>query len=789
MLFRSFTQRQLLRFRLRVSDEFSSSEDELTVVVLPPSRPPLVFLDIIPRKPIYQPSDRILLDASFSFSDEGKALEYVWKNLSGLEIFDRNGAVDASLELTDSRLICKIPESITQYTEFIVKLTVTDTGNNRSTVEKILIRVAPPILPPVANINPSALFIQDHIVKEERLIATVDGSGSFSRGGGALSYNWEFDQTLLELNSGSSLNASAIELRAVHQIIADTKTSLRLLVTDQNGVSSSTSIPVLVKKAKPLTRPVELQAFFRREISAITFEENPRLDTISGFSVFSSDTLTESMMVLARAFDPNFESEPATHKLSAVLYSYDKLSKSRGAEISNTILRLIGSDSFSTAAQFALAFNQRPAEGAYVIQLSSTQQSGLSTAYDQLISLYFEIEPEILEPIEADLKIIAVESISQGYESLSTNAYSNSFVDERVRVILEGSFSGRADSHPVEYQYSSNSDNPDIGRLFIANFGSGRAEVLLPVPLAPTTFDLSLVVRDMIKPALVSQASSVKLTIQKVLSLPPVADAGEYPAYVLSQSQSKVVVKLDGRKSYSPVGNPLEFRWTYLGVNSVFGLDTVTSSVVAEASLPEGEHLFELRVTDVRTGLSDNQFVSIVVSKELESIIDYVVEGEVFVPNQIKEGQLASISAKFNVLRVDPDADPVSLSKIYYTLRIDGSPELLQMQGNHFSVSKALTYGTTHSVIIYAYYDANGDDLLGDTNTLMFKRETQIRVNRRVSPLKLNFSLNGEFASQHNLNINNDADFTDNLTTNLSIENPNTSDSWADVNEWTGEII
>ena len=74
--------------------------------------------------------------------------------------------------------------------------------------------------------------------------AKRDGAGSFSRGGGALSYSWVFDQNLLELHSGSSLDAKVIELKAVNGV-EDNKTILQLVVTDQNGFSSTASIPVL----------------------------------------------------------------------------------------------------------------------------------------------------------------------------------------------------------------------------------------------------------------------------------------------------------------------------------------------------------------------------------------------------------------------------------------------------------------------------------------------------------------------------------------------------------------
>ena len=85
-----------------------------------------------------------------------------------LEVFNHSGAVDPSADLTSSTLIVKIPDTITQYSKFKVKLTVTDTGNNKSTVEKVVFRVAPPVLPPVAKINPVSLLIEDHINANDR---------------------------------------------------------------------------------------------------------------------------------------------------------------------------------------------------------------------------------------------------------------------------------------------------------------------------------------------------------------------------------------------------------------------------------------------------------------------------------------------------------------------------------------------------------------------------------------------------------------------------------------------
>ena len=110
---------------------------------------------------------------------------------------------------------------------------------------------------------------------------------------------------------------------------------------------------------------------------------------------------------------------------------------------------------------------------------------------------------------------------------------------------------------------------------------------MVPVPLELSNININLRVQDLLKPQLVSQVTTATLQIQKVLSLPPVADAGEYPEFVLQPNQQNITVQLDGRGSFSPVGNPLNYRWTYLGSNNVFaGQGTVSNNVVAKDYSP-----------------------------------------------------------------------------------------------------------------------------------------------------------------------------------------------------------
>ena len=53
---------------------------------------------------------------------------------------------------------------------------------------------------------------------------------------------------------------------------------------------------------------------------------------------------------------------------------------------------MIGNTSFNTSSRFAVSFDKKPSAGAYEIELSS---SNADSAYNQNVSLYFEIEPDV----------------------------------------------------------------------------------------------------------------------------------------------------------------------------------------------------------------------------------------------------------------------------------------------------------------------------------------------------------------------------------------------------------
>jgi hypothetical protein len=91
---------------------------------------------------------------------------------------------------------------------------------------------------------------------------------------------------------------------------------------------------------------------------------------------------------------------------------------------------------------------------------------------------------------------------------------------------------------------------------------------------------------------------------------PPVAFAGNDTTLLSTTCEPKVVLRLDGNKSYDPENNnSLSYRWKQLsGPAQAFnGVDT-TRSVAYAYNLVSGEYKFELEITDVN-GLSSKDSI------------------------------------------------------------------------------------------------------------------------------------------------------------------------------------
>jgi len=763
-----FPDRTLLRFKLDLTDDLGTSSDSVVVAVLPATRPPSAVIDQFPKKSSYFPGERIALDASFSFSETGSKISYQWTNLSSLSILSD----EPSLQTSQIRI--EIPE-VSQPTVFRMKLILTD-QNQKSSVQELEFRAKPRILAPVAALRPALVLLED---SQPARSITLDGSGSISRGGGELSFAWSLDTHRISILS-STLSSSTLEIQAP-QDASNGITAVELTVTDAQGLSSSKTIQVVIKARALLVEPVEMEVFFKRAVSSLTRRENPFFDEQSGSYLFEGGGLFQ---VFGFALDPNENSQEI--QLSAALYAYDP-NQPDGLGSLSTSLAVSGQTSFSSRGQFQI-LSSLPPPGKYILKVDALGQN--DSGVNNSTFLNFEVPNQQAQSFLANLLISGIESLSSGLEILNTSNFEGSFVDSFIKVELKPDFSGRSSSHPVEYLYSHDWDGGDGPRLYFQEVSQGRAQLAVPVPATQTSLSLSLRVKDLVSNS-ISSPATVEIILSGASQLPPVAHPGEYPDFTLGKGLSTLRVRLDGLKSFSPGGNPLDFRWSYLGSALVFGTGSNFSErPVVEAELAEGEHLFELRVVDVLTGLSDSKFLTLVINSATASGVDYVVEGELEVPRVVVEGNQVSIRAEFRVIRLALQAADVLASNIRYFLELNGS--LLSPTENErgavFERNLELDFGE-HEVFVSAYYDANEDRQNNPGESSQFKKRILVKVIRELKPLELSLRIAGTSERQSVVNVFDGQMVSSELSPVLSIFNPNTTGSWTEIEQWTDKLI
>jgi len=586
----AFPRRSVLNFGLEVRDAAGSSRDSLRLVILPKSRPPQIITELTPKKAQFSPGDIIKLDASSSFSGSTAPLSFRWTNLSGIPLESGEDSLDTS------SVRIAIPE-VNQPTLLRMVLEISD-ENGLSSRRRIVLPAVPSKLPPVALINVPRLLLRDRAEKENR---QINAHLSYSRTGGSLTYQWGVDTSLIAVQS-SSLSSSTLELQAVDQV-SDGQTRITLTVTDQNGLSSSVSIPVRLEAIEQSTRPVELIGFFKKELSNTSFLETPYFDAESGLMTFEGNG---SFQVFGVAFNPNEASDETL--LSAAIFELEN--GGLGSLVQS--LSVSGSSVLSARSEFGIS-GVLPSPGQYGLKISA-----LSTTVPSLnnwISLPFEVLSTQPANLGASLKIAGIDSLSRGFQTVNQGSFHGRFNDELIRVYLESDFTGLRAGHPVEYEFDYHwlsGSGPD---LVMNQFEDGKSQVMIPLSTESSTLRLDVLITDSLQLS-ESASASIILTLERSSQAYPVADYGDYPIFTLSEGQEFQVLTLDGSESLSPAGNPIHFEWTYLfssnqfgafGAPDVFGTSaTASTSRIAQVRLPEGVHSFTLKVTDSSSSLSDS---------------------------------------------------------------------------------------------------------------------------------------------------------------------------------------
>ena len=382
-----------------------------------------------------------------SFAHQGGALNYEWLNLSGATILSN------SASLQSSKVLIQIPQ-ISQATVFKLKLSVTD-ENQKSAFQIVELRARPTILPPVAVVRPSQVLLED---SDQPSSVTIDASSSYSRGGGALSYQWDLDSSQVSVQS-DSLSSASLVLQASSGT-SDLLTEVILNLTDASGLSSTFTVPVQIKAKPADINPVEIEAFFKQSMSPFSLRDNPYFDEqMIPMFLNVPGILSYSVLLLILIITSS------QRRLSAHLYDWS--AGALWAQIGS--LNLQGNLSFTNNTEFYLN-DSLPSPGSYAIVISAT---GSESAMNRNAILKFEV-PQTLT-LSPQLVIETVESLAGGIDYVESSSLTQSFVDNEIYLTLGSSFTGRHSAHPVEYNYSYTWSNSSAPTLFIE---SNRRQVL-----------------------------------------------------------------------------------------------------------------------------------------------------------------------------------------------------------------------------------------------------------------------------------------------------------------------
>ena len=107
-------------------------------------------------------------------------------------------------------------------------------------------------------VRPFGILLED---SDDPVSVRLDGSSSFSRGGGDLSYQWELNSTLVSVKS-ETLSAPILLVQA-QSGVKDTRTIITLKVIDTIGQSDIFTVPVVIKAKPEPVQKDEVDAFFK----------------------------------------------------------------------------------------------------------------------------------------------------------------------------------------------------------------------------------------------------------------------------------------------------------------------------------------------------------------------------------------------------------------------------------------------------------------------------------------------------------------------------------------------
>lgn len=458
------------------------------------------------------PTNTATLNGSGSTTPGGGALSYVWTKVSGPASFTITG--DSTVSASVSNLI----EGVYQ-----VKLTVTNSAGISSTDFMNITVTAAPVAIAAAGADINLVLPTNSTL--------LNGSASFSTGGGALTYAWSVIAGPATYSLGGATTATPSLSNLVEGVY-----QIKLTVTNLQGSSSDDIVVVNVSPA-PVYPPVA----------------NAGQDV--------TITLPTNSVILngEQSFNPAG---------GALTYAWTMMSGPAAYTI--------------TGASSATPTLSNLVEGAYQLKLTVTNSQGASSE-DQVI---VNVAPMPATPPVAN----AGADITLTLPANSTN--------------LNGTGSSNAAGGTLTYAWSLVSGP--------SSFAISGASLATPIisNLVEGSYHMKLVVTN-------AQGLSAEdvVTVTVNMPAPPVAAAGTDVTVVLPVN----TVTLDGSGSTNPAGGGLSYAWSKVNGPTAFTITGANTTNPTVSNLTAGIYQVQLAVTNA-AGVTNTDVVNISVNLPLLSV-------------------------------------------------------------------------------------------------------------------------------------------------------------------------
>ena len=603
-------------FELKVTDNNgNSSIATVTVTVKAAPLPPVANAGA--DQTITLPVNDVMLDAGGSTAPSGSIVSYEWSKLSGPVEGVLSSASISGPQVTG------LAEGV-----YVFQVKVTD-NNGQSSVATVTINVKAAFLPPVSNAGSAQT-----IVLPQNSI-TLDGSESTAPSGNIVSYEWK------KLNGGTAVIADAGLSSTQVSGLAEGVYEFELKVTDDNGLSATSTVTVTVKAAPlpPVVNAGNAQTIVLPENSVtldgskstasgtiISYEwiklSGPADDVIAApdQSVTTVTGLLEGVYIYElKVTDDNGLSSKATITITVtagtVLPGADAGSDIEIALPVNSVT-LDGSGSTAASGNIS-SFKWTKASGPSGVII--TDPSNVSTLVSNLAEGIYEFELEIKDDngqISTDKVTVTVKA---AFQPPVANAGSDIEITLPLNTVsLDGSGSSSPSGSIAGYAWTKLSGPSGE----VINDASASGTTVSNLSEGVYIFELKIT-----DSSALTSTSTVTVTV-KAAPLPPVADAGADQTIILPVNS----ITLSAGNSTAPSGSIVSYTWTKTSGPSGETIANPSGTTTAVTNLGEGIYVFELKVTDNNSNSSTATVTVIVKAAPLPPVANAGADQTITLP-------------------------------------------------------------------------------------------------------------------------------------------------------------